>query len=274
MAKFLVSILIAILTSSLHTAERVSDEDWLQDANTSTDAYTLVSPHSEGNASDCPNVGCSTRTNGGSEGLAECKAACDGNASCNLINFVPDAAAAPGYQIRGRCCMRACQSLDHLNLTGKWKGWDVYTKKREAETDSSVSSSGSSGSGSNESTPAGTHEDSVSFSAMKAKGKELQELKKRLQTEVVTLDEKEREYKKANEAYGYSSAALAESLNSFAESVEGFRETVSDANRKTVDETREVMKAPMEGGLGGGSEEPSQEHAGVEKEKEQEETKT
>jgi len=165
MATFLVSILIAILTSSLHTAERVSDEDWLQDANAST-----------------------------------------------------------------------------------------------------------------ESAPAATHEadrqDSISFSAMEAKGKELQDMKKKLETEVLKLDEKERQYKKANEEYGYSSAALAESLNSFAKSVEGFRQTVSDANRKTVDETREVMKAPMEGGLGGGSEEPSQENAGVDKKTEREEAKT
>jgi len=260
MATFLVSILIAILTSSCRTAERVSDEDWLQDANTSTDAYTLVSPHSAGNASDCPNLECSTKTDGGSTGLAECKAACDGHNSCNLINFVPDEAAGKSrFQIKGRCCLRACQSLGDLKLTDKWKGWDVYMKKSE-------------------SAPAGTHEadrqDSISFSAMEAKGKELQDMKKKLETEVLKLDEKERQYKKANEEYGYSSAALAESLNSFAKSVEGFRQTVSDANRKTVDETREVMKAPLEGGLGGGSEEPSQENAGVENETEREEAET
>mmetsp|Transcript_91121 Transcript_91121/g.162195 ORF Transcript_91121/g.162195 Transcript_91121/m.162195 type:complete len:188 (-) Transcript_91121:49-612(-) len=94
-------------------------------------------------------------------------------------------------------------------------------------------------------------EDSSSYSAMEAREKELRSEAKQLKSEDAALRKDEREYQKDNEDYGYASAALSESLKSFANSVDGFRSTISEVNRKSVEETKEVMKAPMKGGLGG-----------------------
>jgi len=97
--------------------------------------YVLKSAWTEGQASNCTNLGCTTLT-ADDAGLAMCKAKCDSVASCNLINFVPP--GADGSSGEGRCCRRDCDNLQEMKLTSHWKGWDVYIReggKRSSRAD-------------------------------------------------------------------------------------------------------------------------------------------
>ena len=82
---------------------------------------TLVHGWTEGQASNCENLGCSTVAGG----LFECQNDCLNNPDCNLINFCP--AGADCTSGLNRCCPRKCKNDDY-QLTNQWKGWDIYVK--------------------------------------------------------------------------------------------------------------------------------------------------
>ena len=79
----------------------------------------LVHDWTQGNASNCPNLGCSTVVGG----LFECQNKCLNDSDCNLINFCPTEADC----WMNRCCLRKCNNGDY-QLTNRWRGWDIYVK--------------------------------------------------------------------------------------------------------------------------------------------------
>ena len=81
----------------------------------------LVQDWSQGEASQCPNLGCTTVTGG----LLDCQKRCLDNPDCTLINFCP--AGADCTSGVNRCCLRGCTDDDY-KLTNRWKGWDIYVK--------------------------------------------------------------------------------------------------------------------------------------------------
>ena len=81
---------------------------------------TLVLGWIQGQASNCPNLGCSTVAGG----LSVCQNNCLNDPDCNLINFCP---AGGDCTIKNRCCLRNCNNNDY-QLTNQWKGWDIYVK--------------------------------------------------------------------------------------------------------------------------------------------------
>ena len=81
---------------------------------------TSVHGWTQGEASNCPNLGCSTIAGG----LFECQHTCLNDPGCNLINFCP---AEADCKIANRCCLRKCNTGDY-QLTTQWKGWDIYVK--------------------------------------------------------------------------------------------------------------------------------------------------
>ena len=82
---------------------------------------TLVHGWIEGQASNCPSLGCSTVVGG----LSECQNDCRNKPDCNVVNFCP--AGADCTSGLNRCCLRNCNNGDY-QLTNQWKGWDIYVK--------------------------------------------------------------------------------------------------------------------------------------------------
>merc|ERR1712227_1161871 len=97
----------------------------------SAEDFELVSPHTEGVASNCENLGCSTE----SGGLAACQNLCRDQDSCTLINFCP--AGATCTSGLNRCCRRKCSGTDY-QLVDRWEGWDVYIKSGEDDQTDAV----------------------------------------------------------------------------------------------------------------------------------------
>ena len=83
---------------------------------------TLIQGWTEGKASQCQNLECTTVTGG----IGECKKRCLDNPDCTLINFCP--AGADCTSGSNRCCLRRCSEFGGYKLTNQWKGWDVYVK--------------------------------------------------------------------------------------------------------------------------------------------------
>jgi len=103
--------------------------------------YTLMVEASQGVSSKCTRVwtaddGVSVCKNmeGGDDDarLAECRALCDSVENCDAITFTPTGSSGSKTSSGvGRCCPSQCgavHSPDDLQLTHKWKGWDVYTR--------------------------------------------------------------------------------------------------------------------------------------------------
>ena len=82
---------------------------------------TLIQGWTEGKASQCQNLECTTVTGG----IAECQKRCLDNPDCYLINFCPAGADCTGGL--NRCCLRRCTECGY-ELTNQWKGWDIYIK--------------------------------------------------------------------------------------------------------------------------------------------------
>lgn len=101
--------------------------------------YDLLHSWTDGSSSGCPGLGCSTEEDGGTAGLAACKAKCDdfvptgsNQDKCNVFNFVATGADASDYfgaKSEGNCCLKACASVSDLMLSSKFNGWDVYVNK-------------------------------------------------------------------------------------------------------------------------------------------------
>ena len=88
-----------------------------------SEGMVMVQDWSQGQASQCRNLECTTVT----DGLLECQKRCLDNLECNLINFCP--AGADCTSGINRCCLRECTEDDY-ELTNRWKGWDIYVKGR------------------------------------------------------------------------------------------------------------------------------------------------
>ena len=86
---------------------------------------TLIQGWTEGKASQCQNLECTTVTGG----IGECKKRCLDNPDCTLINFCP--AGADCTSGLNRCCLRKCNNDDY-QLTNQWKGWDIYVKSKSS----------------------------------------------------------------------------------------------------------------------------------------------
>ena len=82
---------------------------------------TLIQSWTQGKASQCQNLECTTVTGG----LLECQKHCLDNPDCTLINFC--SAGADCTSELNRCCHRNCTNNDY-QLTNQWKGWDIYVK--------------------------------------------------------------------------------------------------------------------------------------------------
>ena len=68
---------------------------------------TLVHGWIEGQASNCPSLGCSTVVGG----LSECQNDCRNKPDCNVVNFCP--AGADCTSGLNRCCLRNCNNGDY-----------------------------------------------------------------------------------------------------------------------------------------------------------------
>jgi len=88
--------------------------------------FEKVSAESEGVASNCDNIQCSTEEGG----LPACEQLCLDNPECTLFNFCPaggDCMTTWRSHAVNRCCLRKCQDDDY-QLTDTWHGWDVYNR--------------------------------------------------------------------------------------------------------------------------------------------------
>ena len=94
--------------------------------------FVLISPHSDGFASSCTGITCTTMPNGENAGRAACETGCLASSSCDLYNFCPSGAscASWGGESRpvGRCCLRDCADPSQPQLATTWGGWDVYAR--------------------------------------------------------------------------------------------------------------------------------------------------
>ena len=81
---------------------------------------SLLQDWTNGEASDCSNLGCSTVGS-----LIECRDNCLNDPDCTLFNFCPDGGDCTSGM--NRCCLRKCTGDDY-KLTTEWKGWDIYIK--------------------------------------------------------------------------------------------------------------------------------------------------
>ena len=82
----------------------------------------LIQAWTQGKASQCQNLECTTVTGG----IEECQKRCLDNPDCYLINFCPAGADCTGGL--NRCCLRRCTKCGGYELTNQWKGWDIYIK--------------------------------------------------------------------------------------------------------------------------------------------------